>query len=98
MIENLRLLRDLLEAIDRGFDDPEEADPTLMDQAMGIVETLLYKHEKPDPVKPNACMRLPTPPAPPPAPVKQPRPDHQRPQVSKPRVRKPKARQQEEAA
>lgn len=89
MIEKLRLLRDLLNAIDRQLDDPDDRDPTAIDEALGIVEALLIQHERPDPIAPvGNCYRLPTPPAPPPpapAPVKPPRPENQRPQISKPR-------------
>lgn len=97
MIEELRRLRDLLDAIDRQFDDPDDRDPAAIDEAIRIVENLLHQHERPAPVKPNACMRLPTPPAPaaPVIPVKPPRPENQRPVVL--RKRKPKT-QQEDAA
>lgn len=104
MIEELRRLRDLLEAIETEFREIDEADlgdPACIYLAQDIVDRLLIQHEKPDPVKPNNCMRVPTPPPPPPPPpkpipVKPPRPERQRPQLSqrgqaKPRkTRKPK--------
>ena len=97
MIEELRRLRDLLEALDQYLDDPDMADPSAIDEAIRIVENLLHQHERPVPVRVNACMRLPTPPAPaaPVIPVKPPRPENQRPVVL--RKRKPKT-QQEDAA
>ena len=97
MIEELRRLLDLLQALDQYLDDPDDADPSAIDEAIRIVENLLHQHERPAPVKPNACMRLPTPPAPaaPVIPVKPPRPENQRPVVL--RKRKPKT-QQEDAA
>ena len=90
MIEKLRRLRDLLDVIDRQFDDPDDRDPTAIDEAQDIIESLICQHERPVPPKKNACMRLPTPaaPAPPPIPVKPPRPENQRPHISKPRKKK----------
>lgn len=99
MIEKLRRLRDLLDAIDRQFDAPDDRDPVAIDEALNIVESLLYRHEKPDPIAPvGNCYRLPTPPPPPPAPVrvKPPRPENQRPRISKPR--KPRKKKAEIAA
>ena len=98
MIEELRRLRDLLDAIDRQFDDPEDRDPVAIDEAMAIVDRLLHRHERPTPVKVNACMRLPTPPAPaaPVIPVKKSRPEGQKHVVS--RKRKPKPQPKPQAA
>ena len=105
MIRELHSLRDTLDYI-HTWQDGDDIDPSVIDAALDIIERLLHQHEKPDPVKPNACMRLPTPPAPPPPkPVApQPRPENQRPQFSqcdpaKPRrSRKIQTQPQEEAA
>ena len=67
MIENLRRLLDLLEALDLYLDDPDMADPSAIDEAIRIVEALLHQHERPAPIAPvGNCYRLPTPPPPPP--------------------------------
>jgi hypothetical protein len=67
MIEELRRLLDLLQGIDAQFDDPDDRDPVAIDEAIRIAESLLIRHEKPDPVAPvGNCYRLPTPPPPPP--------------------------------
>lgn len=112
MIENLRRLRDLLEAIQTEFneiDTDDLGDPACIYLAQDIIEALLIARERPDPVKPNACMRLPTPPPPPPPPpvaaaAAPRRPENQQPKFGgrqKPRVSKPrktKTQPQEEAA
>lgn len=91
MIEELHRLHDLLDAIDRQFDAPDDRDPVAIDEALNIVESLLYRHERPAPIAPvGNCYRLPTPPAPPPAPVpvQPPRPENQRPVLSRKRKTK----------
>ena len=107
MIADLHRLHDLLQALDRGFDDPDEADPTLIDEALDIVEALLIQHEKPDPIAPvGNCYRLPTPPPPPAPPVAAAaaprRPENQQPKFGgrqKPKVSRPrKTKPQDEAA
>ena len=96
MIEELRRLRDLLDAIDRQFDDPDDRDPVAIDEALAIVDRLLHQHERPAPVKVNACMRLPTPPAPaaPVIPIKKSRPEGQKPVLSQKRKPKPQPKPQ----
>lgn len=72
MIGDLHKLRDLLTCFE--YDDP---DPAMIDQALDLIEKLIVANETPVRDKPNACMRVPTPPPPappPPAPVAPPAP------------------------
>ncbi len=97
MISDLYRLRDLLTALEY---DPE--DEFALIDALDLIENLIVAVEKPPQAKPNACMRVPTPPPPvpvappvaPPAPKfggRQKRPDSQKLTVArKPRQKKVK--------
>jgi type IV secretory pathway VirB10-like protein len=109
MIEELRRLRDLLDGIQTDFNEidvDDLGDPACIYEAQDIVDALLHKHEKPDPIAPvGNCYRVPTPPPPPPPPVAAAaprRPENQQPKFGgrqKPKVsRSRKTKPQDEAA
>lgn len=104
MIENLRRLLDLLEALDLYLDDPDMADPSAIDEAIRIVEALLHQHERPAPIAPvGLCYTLPTPAPPPPvaAAAAPRRPENQQPKFGgrqKPKVSRPRKTKPQEIA
>ena len=89
MIEELRELRDLLDAIER---DGEDFDQGAMDAAISIVETLILANERPLPTPAKGlCYAVPTPYSPASAPP--PPPPPQKPQPQPKKSRRPKSQQ-----